>query len=595
VRRLACLCVGCVALVTSCDLFERDRRPYTPFAVASGRPLESAAPLPAPLPAPTAAPRTRSVLQAPPRATRWKIGERELEAPAGLTFKLALSGNLASGDTTDVVAWLIGPVGGPTIGELWFFPANGESRRLATPPSFIPTGPSCEHTVRLESTGKNSITFDVSATCSTPLLPRAPTRSVSVLAPLREQPVIMQLALAPPAFGERLDVDVNSDDRDGDELDDVELITVLEAAGAPAAEARFVWLDRPTGASQDTAEPAKSFGELGAKALTRAKDSTTSGDVAGHIDNARRLYASLCAEGGVPRLFNSAGTPLACGDLSAAFDSFSEAAISAALSRRDVPLAFAELERHTWYPTAANPAAFMQRWLKILKREVALRRVIKLVPLKARPQAMGNTPRFSPLSFHADGSLLLLTDEGLVRAAPDGRFEYEASEEIDPWPTVVVSPWGDRLIGVEYPCDRNEVGFLTSSAEGAPRPPQPTALTAPRPGRCASPEAFNSPAVSPLGWSKAGLSVLLGPIPVGPRTLTPVPMGSALSPNGRQSIVATRWGLLVTGESKPALWFFDDDKLSPQLSDCVVSNNSQAAACILGRVAYVALPDPASG
>jgi hypothetical protein len=303
----------------------------------------------------------------------------------------------------------------------------------------------------------------------------------------------------------------------------------------------------------------------------------------------------MCAEGGVPRLFNSDGAPLACGDLSTPFEQFSEAAITAALSRRDVPLAFGELERHTWYPTAGNGGAFLQRWLKILKKEVALRRVIKLVPLKAHPQSAASTPRFSPLSFHADGSLLLLTDDGLVRAAPDGRFEYEASEEIDPWPTVVVSPWGDRLIGVEYPCDRNEVGFLTSSAEGAARPPQPTTLIAPRPGRCGHPEAFDTPEVSPLGWSKAGLSVLLGPVAIGPRTLTPVPMGSALSPNGRQSVVATRWGLLVTGESKPALWFFDDEKLPPQLSDCVISNNSQAAACILGRVAYVVLPDPNSG
>jgi hypothetical protein len=136
---------------------------------------------------------------------------------------------------------------------------------------------------------------------------------------------------------------------------------------------------------------------------------------------------------------------------------------------------------------------------------------------------------------------------------------------------------------------------LTSSAEGAPRPPQPTALIAPRPGRCASIEGFDSPTPSPLGWSKAGLSLLLGPIPIGTRTVSPVPMGSALSPNGKQSIVTTRWGLLVAGAAKPALWVFDDEKLAPQLAECVVSNNSQAAACILQRTAHVVLPDPNSG
>jgi hypothetical protein len=72
-------------------------------------------------------------------------------------------------------------------------------------------------------------------------------------------------------------------------------------------------------------------------------------------------------------------------------------------------------------------------------------------------------------------------------------------------------------------------------------------------------------------------------------------MGSALSPNGRFAIVVTRWGLLVPSEDKTTLWTFNDPALAAQFSNCVVSNNAQAAACVLRGRAYVILPDPKSG
>jgi hypothetical protein len=72
-------------------------------------------------------------------------------------------------------------------------------------------------------------------------------------------------------------------------------------------------------------------------------------------------------------------------------------------------------------------------------------------------------------------------------------------------------------------------------------------------------------------------------------------MGSALSPNGRFSIVATERGLLVSGNGKSTLWVFDDPTVPAQLRDCVVSNNAQAAACTIAGRAYVILPDPKTG
>jgi hypothetical protein len=348
--------------------------------------------------------------------------------------------------------------------------------------------------------------------------------------------------------------------------------------------------------SRDAVEPRASFTELAALETARASSQKSSLEVAEHVASARRLYASLCAESGVPRIFLDSGEPLPCGDLGRAFESFSEAAINAALNLGQVGKAFSALQQHKWFPSG-NPslaAQFTKRQLAQLERRVARRRVIKLVPLKAQPRAMNEGPHFSPLSFHADGSLLLLTAEGIVRAAPDGRYEYEASDEVDPWPTTVVSPTGERLTGVAYPCDRSEISWLRTAADGTSLSPLPTVLIAPRPGSCASGSAFEAPPVAPVAWDAGEISAFLGAGLLGPVPPRP-PMGSALSPNGRFSVVATDWGLLVSGGDKPALWTFDNGSLTAQLRDCVVSNNAQAAACILTGRAYVVLPDPKSG
>lgn len=276
-------------------------------------------------------------------------------------------------------------------------------------------------------------------------------------------------------------------------------------------------------------------------------------------------------------------------------DALTGAEIDAALSRGQVTEGFAALERHAWFPARARAAgdAFTKAQLAKLMPRVVRRRVVKLVPLRAVPRALDGAPHYSPLSFHADGSLLILTAEGLVRSAPDGRFEYDASAEVDGWPTAVVSPAGEQLTGVAFPCDRSDVVWLRSAADGAPLPPLPTPLVAPRPGNCAG-GAMAPPNVAPLGWSDVEPSAFIGASRVGGRPSS-APMGSALSPNGRFAIIATRWGLLVPSEEKTTLWTFNEPRLTAQLSDCVVSNNAQAAACLLDGRAHVILPDPKTG
>jgi hypothetical protein len=541
------------------------------------------------------APVSREPLVAPSRAVEWRIGERTLTAPDGLMFRLALLGGISGAGERDVLAWAVGAPENPAIGELWSYPEQGEPHLVMAAPGFLPTGPGCSHGARLTHAGKSSVMLDIKATCTSQLLPRSPERSVSVLAPLRSPPLIVGFRLAAPARDERLEVDVASADRDADGRDDVEMSLRFGTTDTADVRARFVWLQRAAGLSRDMAEPRASFVELANLESVRASNQKANLEVAEHVASARRLYSSLCAESATARIFLDDGAALACGDLSAPFETLTAAEIDAALNRGQVGEAFAALERHAWFPSGGLDAAdkFGKAQLAKLMQRVKRRRVVKLVPLSAAPRAMDAAPHYSPLSFHADGSLLLLTAEGLVRSAPDGRYEYEASDEVDGWPTLVTSPRGEQLTGIAFPCDRSGVVWLRAAADGAPLEPIETSLVAPRPGSCGA-QPFNPPSVAPLGWAGDAPSGFIGASRVGEAPPHP-PMGSARSPNGRFSIVVTRWGLLVQTEDKSALWTFDDRSLPAQLRECVVSNNAQAAACLLSGRAHVILPDPKSG
>lgn len=580
-----------------CDALDSERQPYTPFSVASG---VATTPEPAPETAPLAEaalpPAARTALIAPARAKTWSIAGRDLHAPDGLLFRLALVGGPQPEQRDDVLAWLVGSSERPVVGELWLYPRVGSPRLIAAAPSFLPTGPTCTHGTELRWTSEDSVTLDVQATCKATLLPRAPERSLAVLAPWREQPKVAAFQLAAAAPGERLDAEIASDDRDGDGRGDVQLSVGVTSPDGGVSRARFVWFDRTAGLSRDATEPLASFRALARVEAPRAGTPQAGRDISMHFAGARRLYASLCSESGTPRVFMETGAALDCGGLAEPLEALTETAVQAALNQGRVDFALTLLEQHRWFPVgnAKETDRFVSRLLARASERMALRRVIKLVPLKARPRQLPGTPHLSPLSFHADGSLLLLTADGLVRAAPDGRYEYDASAEVDPWSTVLTSATGQRLTGITFPCERTEVAWLASTLDGAPLPALPTSLIAPRPGNCSPKPRFVPPPIRPAGWGPSGISAFVGAALVGEPPRQP-PLGSAFSPNGRYGITATEWGLFVPGGEKAALWVFEDAALAPQLRDCVVSNNAQAAACVLMGRAFVVLPDPKSG
>jgi hypothetical protein len=293
----------------------------------------------------------------------------------------------------------------------------------------------------------------------------------------------------------------------------------------------------------------------------------------------RRLYASLCAESGVPRLFDAEGTPLACGDLRAFVDDLATAEVTAALTRKDFVEALAPLARDGWYHA---PIGNDRRARLIKAIEAALPRVAvtEVATLGARVPRRGSAPRYSPLRFEAGGALLVQTAGGLVRATVDGReLALGADAGVARWPLDVIGDRGLRWSGVALPCERAELELTFSN--GAP---QPTRLLAPRPGACRG-GASVAPALSALAFEGTAPEAivagsLLGPVKtLGEALLRPEQPGAPRSPDGRALIVPTPLGLLVTHEHGAEIWQGAALGDPRSLGDCVIADRHERAAC----------------
>ena len=239
-----------------------------------------------------------------------------MDAPPSRAFERGLAADFDADQRNEIVAWTVPAGNAPAApGELWLFPAEGSPKKLFEVPGYVPTGPACKHTATLTQTGPRTVTLDVSAKCQTTLLPRAPTRALVVVAPLESRERVIGLRLADAAPGETLRAEVDSSDRDGDGRDDVRVSLTVSAGSERPATAQLVWLDRAAGASRDTTEPGASLGRLATGELWRSKQKKLAASVRAGVGNLRRLLSTLCAEGGVPRVFEHEGAALSCGTL----------------------------------------------------------------------------------------------------------------------------------------------------------------------------------------------------------------------------------------------------------------------------------------
>lgn len=585
-----------VVCAAGCDGCNKEK-PYTPFGVASATEHPESPPDAAP-PEPDAEVKppaftTRSATVAPAGAERFVVGGRELKAPDGRVFERALAADFDQDGQNEVVAWTIPKLHALTTspGELWLYPSGGATRKLLALPGFVPTGPACKHTPVLTQTGLRSVTLDVAAACTTTLLGRAPTRSISVVAPLSERPLVLTLRVAEGTQTEPFALTLDSTDRDGDGRDDVRLsvtqlpvCTSTTGAGCTPdkttkdATATVVWLDRAAGISRDATEPARSLGLLAAAELNRSK--RRGADVVRGVAQVRRLMGTLCAEGATARVFEAEGSMLKCGPLAVIVERLLVAEVQSALANKEPRRALAALERDGWYFGRVPDKRRAELEKSALAGVTRIDPKETRTPLALPPRSVA--PRWSPLGFEAPGALLAQTTQGVVRIGDNGvPTPVDPEAGVSSWPLEITTASGQRPTHVVTPCDRSDVYLRLVGGDGGELPSPTSGLLAPRPGACAG---SNGPSlvVVPLGEKNGSLALSVSGENLGSEltradiSLRPRVWGSPSSPDGRRSVVPTSLGLWVDGGDKPELWRTSGGPLT----DCTVSDGANAVACV---------------
>ena len=568
----------------ACDGCQKDK-PYTPFGVTTAVPADASAQAP---PAPSAkveAGKFPAALVAPAGSRKLRMGELTLDAPPRYAFDRALV--LGEGATQQALAWLRADPDATDVprGVLMAYGPGGTAKSVMTLPSFVPIAPGCTYTTRLVQTGQASVLLDTLATCATPLLARVPVEAISVVSPAKEHPEVLTLRVAAPAPGEALSVDEDSSDRDGDGREDVKLSFTLIGPEGAKATATLSFVDRAAGVSRDAAEPRASLA-LQAKAIL-AKAGPTA---AAEVDAARRLLATLCAEGATPRVFDAEGSAIRCDDLGAVVDTLARAEVLSRLAAKDALGAVSVLTRSDWYFKKISKDAEKAISKELTKRLLAVSPTASA--LAAKPKAVKG-PHWSPLWFEQDGGLLIVTEAGVVRASRDGTTEtaVDADGGTPVWPLDVTDTTGRRLSGSLCACDSSEIQLGVTAASGAPQNGIPTRLLSPRPGGCKG--RFFCPDPTPVATSTDGFSVLIGGALAEPKKsgkTLPSP-GSARSPDGGWIVAPSALGLVVVGQTQE-LWKLPDAPVDARhAQDCVIANDRAAVACVSdGRVVLLKRP-----
>lgn len=586
-----------------CKCEGNTKRPFTPFGVATEvRPATGPSrsdDLPTDDTTDSTFERVSGLLVNPPVATL-RVGDWELKAPDNQFFAQYVVANLDSQPGVEVVAWLVSGAD-PTTGKaargepLVLFQKDQPPKTLAQFPGFVPRSDGCSLQTELTATGPTTITWDVAANCAAgTLIPRSPYRSLAVLAPLHPSPVRLQLRLAEPVAEEQVQVKTRSEDVDGDGHDDATVsfelrVSESEAGSAqiagktPAAEVRLTWLDRAAGMARDNTEPRKSFTSLGNLEVVRAKGQNTSRHVPRRIDFARRLFAYLCKESATFRVTDVDGTPITCGDLTPAFDSWVTAEVTAALTQNHYARAVLGFEQGSWFGTGLSTKA--SKTVEKALRDAITTKAVIAQPLDVKAASPTPGPHYAPLRYLED-TLLIMTAQGVQRFR-DGTLE-DASDEVDPWTLIPFGPEAQRLSQLAFPCNAANVFGSSQTNTGNFGTALTTDILSPRPGVCEGRGATPEIEFRPVAWTREGLSAYVGPVAVGapPRFRQP---GSPQSNNGGWAISSGKLGLLVQAPNSAEFWSTPPEL--GHLTDCVIADSGTRAACLQGtRVVILTSP-----
>lgn len=552
-------------------------KPYTPFGVASSLPsvADSAAPPPS-ASAPAAPFPEKKSVAAGERGTELELGGRKLESPAGRVFDQVLTADLDGDARDDAVVFTLPAKGAPpdaAPGEVYVYAAEAPAKKLLDWPTFLPSGPSCTPSATLVQRSPRSVVVELRASCTTQLVARAPTRAVVLLEPLSARPFTFGARAADAAPGETLLVDLLAQDADGDGRDDPALRVAATLGGNEPVFLEFAWFDRAAGPSRDARQPSRALAaELDADGVRAVRKKSAALALA-RVDSARRSLFSACEESGTPRVFDWDGNALRCEPSPDVIDRLGGIDVTARLTQGEPAGAVGALARDGWYFGAVRPQKRVALLAELEKRLPPIPVSTRALPLvtKSAPR-----PRYSPLWFEADGSLLIQTPNAMFRVpAGTDALSAEPAEAALAWPLEVMAG-GERLTSVVYSCERSEVQLL---ATGATARMIPTSLLAPRPGVCRGARFTDPTPPAPLSASGSGFELLVGGarVETGAPAARP-PRGSARSENGKLFAFGSPMGLVIAGE-KTELWKVEGWGAMPG-SDCVVANHGRRAACM---------------
>lgn len=593
--------VAATIATVGCKCEGNTKRPFTPFGVATEvRPVTG----PSTSEGATADEETAVDFErvagqlVNPPTSKLQVGDWQLEAPSNQYFAQYVAANLDDKPGLEVVAWLVGgtdPATGKTgrAEPLVFFQRDQPPKTLAQFPAFVPRTDGCSLETELAATGPSTVTWDVAANCAPgTLIPRSPYRSVAVIAPFHPTPVRLHLRLAEPVADEQVTVTTSSADVDGDGHDDATLAFELHTSESgtdasptkvqPAA-VRLTWLDRAAGMARDNIEPRKSFTSLGNLEQVRAKGQNTSRQVARRIDFARRLFAYLCKESATFRVTDVDGTPISCGDLTPAFDSWVSADVTAAITQRHFARAVLAYEQGSWFGAGLSTKG-TKAIEKSLRDAIGTKAVTAhALDVKAATPAPG--PHYSPLRYVED-ALFLITPHGVQRF--QAGTLADASDEVDPWTLVAFGPEAQRLSQLAFPCNEANVVGSSQTNTGNFGTALVTDVLSPRPGVCDGRSTSPDIEFRPVAWTREGLSAYLGPVAVGASSRFRQP-GSPQSNNGNWAISSGKLGILVQNPTSAEFWSTPPDL--GRFTDCVISDSGSHAACLQGsRVIVLTSP-----
>jgi hypothetical protein len=627
-RARVLLVLGVSWSISGCGGCKKDR-PYTPYAVSESTVATAGAP---PAPDAAAVPVGLAVdggafvhvVAGPPSSPDGNSFAVDaaitVQAPPGERFALALAADLDGDAVRDVAAWATSA--DPLAGRLLFYKGvTGGAPRA--PLALAALGPGvigaagCTAETGLEQIGPNSVAVSVKALCPAPAAPDKKVRWIAVCNPTGQPVLRQEIRLGDPPGAERLAVEIDGSDRDGDRHDDLLVRISLEGGGppfepGPRVSADLLWLDRPTGLSRDQGEPEVSLRRAAAAELSRSTKKAEAALVQPAVQKIRHLFRAVCSDSGAAVLSVSSGA-IRCGS-SKALEEAGAATVRAALTMGDIPRAIASLERIAWTP-AAITAARRAELEKAITKAAPVRSGVTVRMLSAAPDfEPAQIPAWGPLTFAPSGDLLVRVKGGVSLVNVTTGQETAASG-IPSWPLAVTSVDGMvRWLSLFDPCDgialRVRMGPPSEPASAVPGPLNPAGggreidvpIAVATPGRCtpgAPPVRLNP---TPIAWDKAGLEtwmagepVLVSPDmgsvkPLSPTALLgqPAHAGSPRSPDGRSFAVGTRLGALVRTPTTYQIWRPADLQGTWAYSDlrfCTASNDARAVACVRdGRV-----------